>query len=585
LGALIAVVGASLAIAALMAGPIGVALLEPFGPSSLSRLTVLQFSVFFGGLGLVSSMVLVACWDNAPRGLHMLFASALLHKLARRFEEGFHPGSGKVFWAVIGVCALWVNIEMLWRLPVVACLEPDTMGYLAPSAFRSAGYMVFLDAVVGVTGDLRWVMPVQLNLMLASFGVLGWSTRKTMGSLAAGMAVALVPMLSAAVLLLAPRVMSEAVFMSLVCLHMAGVVSALRKVSWGNVSVIGLTLALMIVVRPNGISFAVDVAVLMYLSGSHWRRVAVGALVPVIIVVGLQGLYNQAKFGFFGLHKFSGISLVGNYAPLIRGDMKTAYPALAQELDAKLTHYSRDFPPFHERAFPYEMAHVAGLTSAGAIFKVVLPTLREHLGLPEPKAAALQYDPRLNDISQNLALSAIKNDPFGALEIVLSNFIANWHGTLPVRVPMAVYYPRCLKMSRELQAQIPELVNTVTKKDAYDRDSLKREMDQIGTNGLRAIELPRLLISVVQKPLAYIAFALALWGTAWMLFKVRASSLTVRFWGLAGVALHAGYGVISVGNTAFARYTVVFDPVVALMFVAVAIVAVNFLFRPVPDSP
>ena len=44
------------------------------------------------------------------------------------------------------------------------------------------------------------------------------------------------------------------------------------------------------------------------------------------------------------------------------------------------------------------------------------------------------------------------------------------------------------------------------------------------------------------------------------------------------VVLQAGYGLISIGNASFTRYTVVFEPVVILVLVAGTAMALRYLF-------
>ncbi|MCW8914452.1 MAG: glycosyltransferase family 39 protein [Magnetovibrio sp.] len=558
------------AIRVLMLGPIGVELLEAYGESGLNRLSALQLSVFSALVftGLVG--VLTHCrWG-------LISIQGLLEQSPFR--------SSKLYWGLIALLMLLVNVAMLWGLPIIACLEPDTVGYLKPSALRSAGYMVFIDVVVAVTGDLRWVMPIQLNLMLVSFVALGWAVRQHVDSLITGFVVSVVPMLSSSLLILSPAVMSDALFVALICFHISAALWALRSPRWVPLLWVGLSLGLMIVVRPNGISFLVGIGLLVYLLRPHWKRVLVATIVPVVFIAGGQGLYNAATFGFFGLHKFGGISLVGNYAPLIRADMGGEYPEFNAELADKLTKYSVDFPAFEQRGYPYEMAEVAANTAVGAIYKIILPSIRERFGLPEPEAAAFEYDPRINQLAGEIALTAVFNDPWGALKIVTSNFITSWHLTLPVRVPMSIYYPRCLDMSQKLTAQYPDLIHTKMNMDIYQSADLAQKMKMVADEGIRLIEYPRLLISVIQSPLAYIAMLLALWGLVKIVILGAKSSSEMIVLGFAALSLHAGYGLISLGNTAFTRYTVVFDPVVILMLSVAVLSGVRYVFEPECDQ-
>ena len=555
----------SLAVWAVSSGPVGPELLDDVAALGLSRLSVLQLSLFTAlivGLVLIG---LIACWRNAPGWLRLAAFSAVILRVLRRLGEGSNPGSAKHYALVVGGVAAIVNVAMLWDLPVVACLEPDTVGYLEPSMIRSAGYMVFLDVVVALAGDLRWVYPLQLNLMLAGFAVLGWSVRAHLGSWWAGVIVAIAPMLSAGLLILTPAIMTEAVFVALICFHLAAVLWALRSPGWAALILAGTSVGLMIVLRPNGLSFVLSLAFLLYVLRAQWGRIVVGFGVPVLALLLLQGAYNQAAFGFFGLHQFGGVSLVGNFSPLIRADMGGEHPDLNAKLVTALDRYSH-FPDFEDRSFPYEMAEIAALTAAGSIYKVILPEIRQKLDIPQPTAVAFERDPRVNAIAGDLSRAAILNDPWGAFQIVTSNFIGNWHLTLPVRVPMSIYFPRCVDMSLDLARKHPDMVAAHTDVEFYQSARITQAMNAVRADGLRWIEAPRLVISALQKPLGYVALAIAIFGFVAGLMQGPKASRGLQVTSLGALSLMAGYGVISLGNTAFTRYSVVFDPVVFLMF-------------------
>lgn len=568
----------SMAVWAVSSGPVGPELLDEIDTLGLSRLSVLQLSLFTALIAVLALITLIACWRNAPRWLRLAAFSAVVLRASRRLGEGSNPGSGKLYAMVVGGVAVIVNVAMLWDLPVLACLEPDTVGYLEPSMIRSAGYMVFLDVVVALAGDLRWVYPLQLNLMLVSFAVLGWSMRAHLGSWWAGVIVAIAPMLSAGLLILTPAVMTEAVFVALICFHLAAVLRALKSLTWGALIMAGLTVGLMIVMRPNGISFVLSLVFLVYVIRRCRGRILAGFGVPVLALLVLQGAYNQAAFGFFGLHQFGGMSLVGNFSPLIRADMGGKHADLNATLVKALDRYSH-FPDFDEQSYPYEMAEIAALTSAGAIYKVILPEIRRKLGIPEPLAVAFERDPRVNVIAGDLSSAAILNDPWGAFQIVTSNFIANWHLTLPVRVPMSIYFPRCVDMSLDLAKKHPDLVSAHMDVEFYKTAEIAETMKTVRADGLRWIELPRLLISALQKPLGYLALFIAVFGFVAGLVKGRNASAELQVVSLGALSLMAGYGLISLGNTAHTRYTVVFDPVVFMMMCAMFVFMVRGLAR------
>ncbi len=557
------------ALTALLSGPIGIELQDDYFSSSVSRLVVLQASASLCLVSLVFFLMAVLNWPAAPDWLRTLCGAALWRTLLCHRQTRTYAGHLAVYWTVTLFAAVTVNVAMLADLPVIAMIEPDSVGYLQPSALRSSGYMLFIQAVTALLGELHWIVAVQLNFMLASFIALGWAVLFVLRSLVAGLVVALVPMFSAGILILSVAVMTEALFISLMCTHLAAVLFCFRRLSWTNVLLVGVTLGLMIVVRPNGISFVAGLPLLVFLLRNSWRKVLVGGVGPLVAIVVAQGLYHHHTFGFFGLHKFSGISLAGSAAPLMNAGMPpSAYPELTRELEARFEAYYVDFPPFDARVYPFEMADVASLTAVGAIYKVILPALRDRLGLPEPEAVAFEYDPRIDKIAGELALAAILNDPWGYFKIVTSNYIANWHRTLPIRVPLSVYYPRNFRLSQEQVKTHAELLSRYVDLAAYSDPVLAARFDDVGSKGIRPIEWPRMAISVFQVMLGYMAFAVSLWG---LLAVVKAKHMLHADWRVlsySALQLQAGYGLISIGNASFNRYTVAFDPLVILLLVA-----------------
>ena len=259
--------------------------------------------------------------------------------------------------------------------------------------------------------------------------------------------------------------------------------------------------------------------------------------------------------------------------------MTTAHPALAAALDDSLHRYYVDFPPEKMR-FPFQKADAASLTTVGAIYVQILPAIRRSLGLPEPRAVALEYDPRLDDIAGSLGLSAIRNDPLGFAAIAVANYAANWRDTLPVRVPMAIYYPRCRTESVAIAADFADLVGPFGDIAIYRAPEVIAAYDDVGRAGIRAIELPRLAAGVFQPWLAGAAFVVSLAGLAAPLSARRRARPEWRALAFAALSLQAGYGLISLGNASFTRYTVVFDPLAILLLTAGGVVAARFLLQP-----
>jgi len=574
----VTVLASGVALAALLSGPIGVDMQNSFYALPVSRLTVLQVFAPVAFVSFCVFLFFVTVWDDAPGWLHSMCAARGLRYVVEVLQRPDPAARSWPFWFCAVLAVLWANWEMLVSLPIVAFVEPDTIGYLQPSAIRSSGYMLFIKAVVSMASDLKWIVPIQLNLMLISFVALGWASYRLFRSQIVGIVVSVIPALSSGLLILAPAVMSEAIFVALICFHMAAVLSVLRQLSWCGLFVAGVTLALMIVVRPNGISFLVGVPLLLIFFRNHWRRVAAMMFGPVVVVALAQSAYHDQTFGFFGLHQFGGISMAGVAAPLVRADMPTQYPHLVKELETRFESYYVDFPPFEERTYPFEMAHVASLTAVGAIFREILPAIRTHLKLPEPDIVYFEYDPQINRIAGSVAVDAIRNNPWGFIKIITSNYIANWHIALPIRVPISIYYPRNLDITREVGQQHAALLSQVTDLGEYWTSDLESRVSAVGNAGIHAIEFPRLIMGVFQLALACCAFLLSVAGVLAIIRRWGDSDHVYRAWAYVALVLQSGYGLISMGNAPFTRYTVIFDPMVILILAIGGVMAVRYVF-------
>ncbi len=581
---LLASAGAALlALAALLDGPIGVELKEPFRETGYSRLLVLQISSFVACCFSAAIFALALSWRQAPHWLHAVVAKRAWRHLAQRLDRPIAPGRPALYWAWVAAAAVWANFAMLYFLPVLACVEPDSVGYLDPNPIRSAGYMLIVKAVAGLTGDLKWLVPVQLNAMLLSFAALGWAVRGALRSQTAGIVAAAVPMLSSGLLVFAPTIMSEAFFTALVCFHVAAVIALLQRHDPAVAIAAGIALGLMIVVRPNGISFLAGVPLVVFFSREYWRSCLLSLTVPVALIVVAQCGYNQKTFGFFNLHQFGGISLAANAAPLFKGDMPSEYSELAARLGPGLAHYARDFPPFEDRAWPFEMAQVASITAVGAIYYEILPAIRADLNAPTPRHLALDFDPRIAEIAGSLALSAIRNNPLGFIEIVSSNYIANWHATLPIRVPLAMFYPRCLAIARNVVREYEAQFSRYSDIAHYWDSALANRIEKTGTSGIRPIEWPRMAVGVFQLPLAYSAFLASIIGMILIAKFGRRRDGAYRVLSYSALVVQSGYGLISIGNVSFARYTAVFDPLVIVMLLASLTLILRYLFADQDD--
>ena len=132
----------------------------------------------------------------------------------------------------------------------------DSAHYLTWHPMRAPGYPAFIELVMALGGDLRWLGVAQLNLLLLSFLALSYGFARLTQSRAMGLALMLLLYGLAPLVRHANIVLAEAVFAALICLHLAALCCYLRRAGAGSALAIGVTAALAFMVRPNGIVLA-----------------------------------------------------------------------------------------------------------------------------------------------------------------------------------------------------------------------------------------------------------------------------------------------------------------------------------------
>ena len=158
-------------------------------------------------------------------------------------------------------------IAFHWSDPVT--LAPDSGGYLNFSEHRTAGYPLFLRAVETLFGTTDAAQKVQLVIAAAAFAFLGWSVHRAFRS----PFFAIVPVVA---LMLYPRIsnlhgyiLTESIFISLLCLAIGCIVLSANRPTWRCFALAALACGLAITVRPAGISLLVVWPLLFWLT---WRR-------------------------------------------------------------------------------------------------------------------------------------------------------------------------------------------------------------------------------------------------------------------------------------------------------------------------
>ena len=173
------------------------------------------------------------------------------------------------------------------RIPLT--LAPDSGGYLNFSEHRTAGYPLFLRAVEALFGTTDAATKVQVVLAASAFAFLGWSVHRAFRSPFFAIAPVVALMLYPRVANLHGYILTESIFVSLLCLMIGAIALSAHRPTWQWFAFAALACGLAIAVRPAGLSLLVVWPLLFWLI---WRRcegrrlaLAAAAVAPIALCI------------------------------------------------------------------------------------------------------------------------------------------------------------------------------------------------------------------------------------------------------------------------------------------------------------
>lgn len=186
-----------------------------------------------------------------------------------------------------------------WSTPII--LTPDSRGYLEFHDGRTAGYPVFLEIIVAVSGSAATAANAQLALAAAAIAFLGWRVHRAFGSPLAGIALAFslmsLPDLSEA----HAQVMTESLFVSLLCVMLGSLAMLIQRPTWRGAALAALACGLAITVRPAAMSLLPLFPIALWLvrgrsEGQRLRLIA-AVVVPIALCIGAESALWQMRHG------------------------------------------------------------------------------------------------------------------------------------------------------------------------------------------------------------------------------------------------------------------------------------------------
>ncbi len=347
---------------------------------------------------------------------------------------------------------VFANVIIIRHWPMKAIITPDTELYIGFNEIRTLGYPFFLKTVTILLGNLDLLVPIQLNLLLASILILGWAVRRVLNNLVSGLAVVLVLALDTALLGWSLYLMTEGLFVPLLIAHAGFALLLLVRPTRTAAAFAGLTLIAALLVRPAAYSLLLSLPLLILLLRSRQVAMLAWTIVPAVILYLAAAGAHRAVLGTWQSQSFGGFTLLGKVALLIDGDVPGA-PPLGEEI------YRRIAPQVKEadtKKFPAELWLYTSNWYDQILYREISPVLNNFVTRPGSNAT-YNYDytwSQMNSTAWSLALHVIEQYPVGYLRLVAAQYYGLWAITLSDRSwPVGETYLNSLLQSAELLRQ------------------------------------------------------------------------------------------------------------------------------------
>ncbi len=286
--------------------------------------------------------------------------------------------------AVVVLAVGW-NIEASRLYPGWINVDWDSGSYLGWASERTVGYPLILEAIQRAGGGLKWLLPIQLNAMLASFWLLAWSLDRLLRTRVTGLAVFVLLATSPRLMSFPFNVLTEAFYACGIAVVLALLCECAR---WGapapvvidaggaseargadadggepatapsigtsapsrgaRLAILGAAsaaLACTELVRPAAFGMAAMLLLpILWNRGERLRSAAALAL-PYLLIIGAAAAVNQVRHGYFATSSMGPVSLLGHVAWNIRPETCPQHPELAARLERRLAPVIARRPP------------------------------------------------------------------------------------------------------------------------------------------------------------------------------------------------------------------------------------------------
>ena len=405
-----------------------------------------------------SCLAFYVLWISGSRHRVLLAVRrALAHPLARGLAARLRLDERQTLFVartaeicVVLAAIVWINWMFLGATEIRACLSPDSSSYLGFSLVRPPLYPAFVQLAHGLTGDIRWLIPLQLNAVLLSLVTLGAVVGRLSRSRLWGLGFTLLSFTLTPVLLLSYMILTEAFFTTFIVLHFAMAGLFIKTRAWHHAVLAGIFLAALILVRPAGYSLLLALPLLVWLLRGEPKKALIGVGAPVLISFVLVALFNFARYGTFDAQSYGGFTLLGHVTHLIEpGDGARSGPH-AETVEEIAKRMAPITTTLRTRPFPDALWREKSQKYNELLYSHALPTINRDLQSQDPNLGGVELHKRSAEVSMAIALSIIRAHPWDYMRNVLANYYGMWQGFLldygTIRAHVRMCYANMRKM-------------------------------------------------------------------------------------------------------------------------------------------
>jgi hypothetical protein len=441
---------------------------------------------------------------------------------------------------LVALAAIAATVAAPGAFRALPLLAPDSTSYLEWSPGRTPAYPVFLALIRALSPDLGALGAAQLAIFLAAAVFCATAHHRLYGHPVIALLVASAIMLHPQLVSYAFTALPELLFSATLLVHVGCVFLALLSMRTRWYVMTGVTLAVLILLKPSGYALVACMPALALSARARPWRAMLATAVPLGAALIAVSAVNLARHGFFATQAQGGYSLVAHVG------------AFVDAADPVTTAIAADARPQRDAfrgAMTIDVYYLLTSHEYHALERIVRRRIVEDVerrqGAPIADQRQFPSDARvLSEITRAgtaIARRAILDHPRDYARHVAAQLYGLWFLPL-IQPPDGV--ARLNAALQQIGSAVPGLAG--------------------GAVAFRSVPLPIFLAVRALLALSLIAATVAI-----VLMVIRRTPATVAT-GYAGLALHANYVLVAAVQPGLPRYALVMWPACVIVLAGCA---------------